>query len=281
MTAVWVAIYDNEPPAVFAFLDPDFVEVFEGDVSIYFGVFLSEEPAAEVSVRYRAVPDSAEEGLDFVAADGQLTFEPGVSDQFFEIQILEDIVLEDPESFTVELYDPNGIVLTQWRTCTVTILDNEPPSVLARFEKETVEVDEGTGTAQLRLVLAAPTPRDATVRYRTVAMTASSGQDYVAVVDEITFAAGQNEKMIGIEIVDDGVAEDPESFRVELYDPVDLDLGYPPSTTVEIFDNEPEPVTVTYSVGVDSSNWIQEPIGIDIVDGAATFSEPWPPRPTW
>ena len=77
LTAVWVAIYDNEPPAVFTFLDPDFVEVFEGDVSIQFGVFLSDDPAAEVSVRYRTVPDSAEEGLDFVAADGRLVFGPG------------------------------------------------------------------------------------------------------------------------------------------------------------------------------------------------------------
>ncbi len=277
LTAVWVAIYDNEPPAIFAFLDPDFMEVFEGDVSLPLVVFLSEEPATEVSVRYRTVPGSAEEGLDFVSADGQLIFGPGIQEQFFEIQVLEDIVLEDPESFSVELYDPNGVVLTQWWTTSVTILDNEPPSVLARFENETVEVDEGTGTAQLRLVLEAPTPRDATVRYRTVAMTATPGLDYVAVDDEVTIAAGQIEHIFDVGIVDDGFTEEPESFRVELYDPVDLDLGYPPFTTVEILDNEPEPVTVTYSVGVDSTNWIYEPIGIDIIDGNATFVEPWPP----
>ena len=163
-------------------------------------------------------------------------------------------------------------MLTQWRTCSVTILDNEPPSVLALFEvRRHVEVAEGSGTAQLNRSACGSDPERGHRPYRSFAKSATPDLDYVAIDGELPIPAGPVEDIFEIEIIEDGLTEDAEAFRVELYDPYDLDLGYPPFTDVTILDNEPEPETVTYSVGVDSSNWIYSPLGIDIVDGTATF----------
>ncbi len=98
--------------------------------------------------------------------------------------------------------------------------------------------------------------------------------DFEAIDGELTFWAGQVEQTIEISLVNDGTPEDPEGFRVELYGPYDIELGYPSFTDVEIVDDEPRPTAVAFSVGVDSENRLPGAIGIDITNGLATFAEP-------
>ncbi len=113
------------------------------------------------------------------------------------------------------------------------VFDNDEPPVLVTFESEAVELSEDAGTVQLGVRLEKPMTTDATVRYRTVAGSAVPELDFEAVDDELTFSAGQVERTIEISLVNDGTPEDPEDFRVELYDPYDLELGYPPFTDIE------------------------------------------------
>ena len=268
---VWIV--DNEPRPVIAFLEPEFIEVDEGDQTIEFTVQLTEPAATGMSVRVQTIADEAEPGLDFEAVDDLIEFTDGQWEHSFEIRLMEDLLYEGNESFGVRLYDPVGVILEFQYTSEILLVDNEEPPALVTFASESIDYSEGSGAAQLSIRLEKPMTRDATVRYRTVAGTAAPGLDFDAVDDEVFFQAGQVEKTIEVTFVNDGMPEDEETFRVELYDPVDLELGYPPFTDVVIEDDEPRPTTVRFSVGVDAENRLPGPIGIDIANGVATFSE--------
>jgi hypothetical protein len=275
----WILILDDEPRPVAAFLEPPEFELIEAPETIGFMVVLSEEPSAEARVRYRTVEGSASAGSDFTAADGELVFAPGESYQLFDIEVLDDAAREDTESFFVELYQPDGIILEyQWRT-EVTIVDDEPKVVRARFEQETVEIGEGSGALQVRVVLSGPAVEGASLRYRTLPGSAEAGLDFTAVDDVLSFAAGVSEGFITVSVIDDDASEETESFRVELYAPVELGLGFPDTVEVAMLDNEPRPAAVVFSVGADGNNWLPDPIGVDIEGGVATFAQPLPPGP--
>jgi len=272
MVTVWIE--DNEPRPIIAYLEPGFIEVNEGDGSIEFLVLLTEEPMVPVSVRYQTISGSAKPGFDYEVADDVLEFTAGQWEQSFQIQLVNDLLYEGIEAFGVRLYDPAGLILEFQHTSDVVVYDDDELPVLVTFENEAVEFSEDADTVQLGVRLEMPMTTDATVRYRTVAGSAVPELDFEAVDDELTFLAGQVEQTIEISLVNDGTPEDREDFRVELYDPHELGLGYPPFTQVGIVDDEPRPTTIAFSVGVDSENRLSGPIGIDITDGLATFAEP-------
>ncbi len=83
----------------------DAAPVPEG-VAVTFVVTLG--PASEriVSVSYRTVDGTATAGPDYVATDGTLRFEPGVTSRTIAVTTLADELLEGAERFTVELSEP-------------------------------------------------------------------------------------------------------------------------------------------------------------------------------
>ncbi len=78
------------------------------------------------SVRYRTSDGTALNGYDYVGTNNViLTFADGVTAQTISIPILEDLLVESPESFTVSLLNPFGAAIGQVGNATVTISDND------------------------------------------------------------------------------------------------------------------------------------------------------------
>ena len=71
-------------------------------------------PASEqvVSVSYRTLDGTAVAGLDYTAAEGTLSFEPGETTRTVAVTTLTDELVEGPERFTVELSDSVAAVVT-------------------------------------------------------------------------------------------------------------------------------------------------------------------------
>jgi hypothetical protein len=81
-----------------------------------------------VSVQYSTSDGSASADLDYTAAQGTLTFEEGVTNQTFQVAILDDSLIEGPELFYVALSNPEGgATLGPQSLATVTIRDNDVP----------------------------------------------------------------------------------------------------------------------------------------------------------
>lgn len=78
----------------------------------------------------------------------------------------------------------------------------------------------------------------ASIDYATSDGTASARSDYEAAIGTLQFAANEATKTITILIVDDRFGEGPETFNVNLSNPVGCTLGSPTSFTVTINSNE-------------------------------------------
>ena len=118
-----------------------------------------------------------------------------------------------------------------------------------------VQVAENVGTAKVAVTLSKSSLQTVTVDYVTSDGTATSGTDYVAASATLTFAPGETDKEIQVQITDDVVdeEEEDETFTVTLSNPNNASLGASAST-VTITDNDDPAVTVgfgqtAYSVG--------------------------------
>jgi secreted trypsin-like serine protease len=111
-----------------------------------------------------------------------------------------------------------------------------PPNI--EFQEPTYSVIEGV--SQVRLTLERTNPwGKATIRVATVNGTARTNSDFKSVSRVVTFKNGQSTATVTINIVNNRVKEDPESFTVVLSSPSSgWTLGSGSTATVTITDND-------------------------------------------
>jgi hypothetical protein len=95
-----------------------------GDPLVMVRITLSPRVARPVHVDFLTADSSAREGQDYRRAKGQVTFDPGATEQTIGIRIIGDEVAEEDESFLLRLHVAEYAVLDT-ESVTVTILDND------------------------------------------------------------------------------------------------------------------------------------------------------------
>jgi len=80
-----------------------------------------------VSVSYRTAPDTATSPADFTAASGVVTFAPGQTTATVAVTIQGDSVVENDESFTLQLDDTVNAFLADGTAIGTIINDDLPP----------------------------------------------------------------------------------------------------------------------------------------------------------
>ena len=89
------------------------------------------------------------------------------------------------------------------------------------------EGNSGTKPMAFHVSLNHASASPVTVHYTTVDGTAKAGSDYVATTGTVTFAPGQLNKTVSVQIKGDKVKEKNESFLVTLYDPTNGTISDP------------------------------------------------------
>lgn len=90
-----------------------------------------------------------------------------------------------------------------------------------------VVVDEAAGNAVFTVKLSVPAPHPVKVAFATANGSATAPADYTAANGTLTFDPGQTSKQVAVPIVNDGVDELDETFRVNLSSPVGAALTDP------------------------------------------------------
>ena len=126
---------EEDPTVVIA--DPDLAKECE-DEEVLFTVTLSKVSTEVITVNYATQDVSATAGLDYQAASGTLTFQPGETSKIVTISLISDEVSETPELFRVVLTNPIGALLGDAiGEATVQDCDDDPTAVeLVSFEVE-------------------------------------------------------------------------------------------------------------------------------------------------
>lgn len=199
-----------------------------------------------VSVQYATAGGSATEGGDYARAAGTLAWADGEdAPKTFAIQILQDTLVEGPESFTVTLSGATGgATIAPIGTATVTVADDDLPPVpqpagSIQFQQSESAVTEG-GTALLTVTRTGGSAGAVSVGYNTGAGSAQSGADYTAASGTLTWADGDaSPRTITVATIDDTVVESSETFFVNISNPTGgATLGNPNVVVATILDND-------------------------------------------
>jgi uncharacterized repeat protein (TIGR01451 family) len=185
---------------------------------------LSAPSGRTASVDYNTIADTAQMGVDFLPTNGTLIFLPGKTTANVTVLIPGDKILETNETFFVALSNPmNCDVATNLIACT--ILNNDPPPKAYIDDAGVVEGSSGNANVSLTVRLATASDLPVTMAYSTTNGTAVAGSDYVATSGVLTFAPGETNQTIQIEVVGDSDIEPLETFSVRLSNPTNAILA--------------------------------------------------------
>lgn len=100
---------------------------------------------------------------------------------------------------------------------TYTMTGVTPPPLPSVSIGAVSSAQENAGKVTFSLTLSQAAAQDVTVTFGTADHTARAGSDYAGLVQAVTFLAGETSKTFDVSLLDDGVAERPETFTVQIY----------------------------------------------------------------
>ncbi|RYE10623.1 MAG: aggregation factor core protein MAFp3, isoform C, partial [Sphingobacteriales bacterium] len=189
-----------------------------GSGTVTFTVTLTGAVQNAFTVAYASANGSAIAPGDYTAVSGTLTFaanSPTGTTRTITVPIINDLLSEGNETFTVGLSGITGPTTIATATGTATITDDDASSVAIN----NVTVDEAAGNAIFTVTLTGNVQNAFTVNYATANGTAVAGSDYTATTGTVTFPANSvtgATQTITIPILNDLITEATETFTVGL-----------------------------------------------------------------
>ena len=173
--------------------------------------------AAAYTIDYATEDGTAEAGADYTAANGQVRFPALETEQTITITVLDDAADEDREDFNGGRCPMHRTASVDFPTAPASVLieDDDPEPTLSVADAEATEGSPVSFT----VTLTPPSGRQVTVAVATsveTGDTATSGTDFTAKTETLTFAAGDTEQTFTVATAADSTAEDAEIFTVTL-----------------------------------------------------------------
>jgi hypothetical protein len=219
-------------------LSIDDVTAGEGPVATAtFMVSVSLASTDTVSVSYATAPGTAS-AFDFVPISGTLSFDPGVTTQPLVIDLQDDSLDEDDETFSVLLFSPAEAGIEDGEGSGTLTDDDAPPSL--SIASDIVVEGFGIRRVPIRVTLDAPSGRDVSVDYTVGPGSASPGSDFRAASGTLQFAPGVTTRTLFVWTKGDRADEPNESILVELQGAVNATLAAS-QATLTILDDDPPP----------------------------------------
>ncbi len=199
-------------------------------------------PVQTVRVAFETANETAMEPMDYLRQSGMLVFPPDTPRREVSVPIMDDTQEELEETFLLRLSQPEYAVLSTVEA-RGTIRDDDALPVMEI--EASVTVREEAGQAQFAVTLSRVlSGRDPQVEFSVLDETANAPLDYqVLTPSPLRFLSGETTKSIVVQIMDDEIHEEEETFRIQLRDPQNGVLGQSEAQGI-ILDNE-DPVTVS------------------------------------
>lgn len=202
------------PPTLISIDDVNVSEGHVGSQIVNFTVALSTAYTEPVTVNFTTANGTGQVGSDYELTAGTLTFEPGETTKLIPVSILGDRLGENNEYFFVNLSNPTNGGLADGQGV-ATIADDEPRISIS--DVSMTEGKSGTKSFVFTVSLSAAYDEPVTFSYLTNNGTATTGNnDYIFQSGTLTFAPGQTQLTITIQVVGNTKKEANEEFYVDL-----------------------------------------------------------------
>ena len=284
-SAATVSITDDDVPSVTVSFEQVEYTVAEGS-PVTVTVTLSVDPERTVEVPITVTPQDGATGADYSVAPSSVTFNSGDTAQTFTFTATQDTDNDDGERVRLSFGAlPDQVTAGATSEATVSITDNDVPSVMASFEQAAYTVAEGSPVT-VTVTLSVDPERTVEVPITVTPQDGASGADYSVAPSSVTFNAGDTQKTITFTATEDAEDDDDESVRLSFGTlPDQVTAGTPSEATVSITDDdvpsvtisfeqaaytvaEGSPVTVTVTLSVDPERTVEVPITVTPQDGA-------------
>ncbi len=126
----------------------------------------------------------------------------------------QGIITANGDTLSAKTVDPDPVTGSEASGRTVTLLEGELPTV--SIGDVSVAEDVASGEATVEISLSSASSTATTVNFKTVANSATSGQDYLEQNGTIIIPAGNLSASVAVAIIDDQLTEDDEQFFVDI-----------------------------------------------------------------
>jgi hypothetical protein len=209
-------------------------------------------------------------GVDFQSTAGTIVFAAGETSKTLPYTLVNDVVAEPTETFTIQLGAGDGsATLGAVFSTVVSITDNDTAPTIS-INSPTIAEGTGAGTTTLvfTVTLGAASGQTITANYATAAGTAASGTDFTATSGTLTFSPGDTTKTVSVTITRDSLSEATETLAVNLSGTTNINLtGSTLSGTGSITDDDTLP---TLSIGNRTVNELAGTVSVTVTLSAAS-----------
>src|SRR5581483_4146362 len=206
------------------------IQALETAGSVVFTVNRTAGSDGSATVDFATSDGTAIAGQNYVATNGQLTFEPGQLSAQFSVTALYDSAVQGNRSFNVSLNNAVGASLGT-ASAIVTLLDVDSG---VAFSTNSVTTNISAGNATITVLRFGATNSPVSVNYATSDRTAIAGRDYSTASGVLNFAAGQASATIHVPILNNGQPGPTKSFWIGLDSPSGASLLAPSVAAVTI-----------------------------------------------
>ena len=241
-----VSITDDDVPSVTASFEQSTYTVVEGDM-VTVKVKLDADPERTVTIPITATDQGGASGGDYSGVPASIEFNSGDTEKEITFVAASDSENDDGESVKLGFGAlPTGVSAGTTNEATVSITDDDVPSVTASFEQSTYTVVEGD-MVTVKVKLDADPERTVTIPITATDQGGASGGDYSGVPASIEFNSGDTEKEITFVAASDSENDDGESVKLGFGAlPTGVSAGTTNEATVSITDDDVPSVTASF-----------------------------------
>lgn len=206
-----LTILNDDSGGVIEFAGTNFVANEAGGIAEV-AVVRRQGQAEGVTVYFETSDLTASNRVDYLATSQLLFFGAGVRTQIVSVPLINNDVADGTRLVGLRLSNPTGgATLGPTAQAVLTILNDETG---VQFRRAAYTNAEGIGLALLTAERVGSTNDAVTAEYTTQDGTGRAGQDYMARAGTLTFLPGVTKYVIGVTLLDDTLAEGPETFQV-------------------------------------------------------------------
>ncbi|WP_374562874.1 beta strand repeat-containing protein [Ideonella sp.] len=273
----WGSIADNDATTGAPALSVGDGIVDEATGRVTFTITLDKPSTSQVSVNYATADGTASsKGGDYEAQAKQtLVFAPGEVSKTVTVDLLGDTTNESTEYFDLVLSGALNATIADARGHLFIPQNDGTTSSLPTISAAAISAQEGGGFIEFVVSLSAPSTSTVSVSYSNANGTAANGSDYQALSGVLTFTPGQTTQIVRMPVLDDLSAESTETFKLNLFSPVNGQVGTS-EVVASIIDNDsaPPPGLVDFGtgnadvlIGRPGANEVEGGAGNDALDG--------------
>ena len=245
LVATGTIIDDDDPQVTISFGSAAYTVVEGGTIEVT--VTLSADPERPVTIPLTTIDQGGAAGSDYSGVPASLTFNSGDTEKTFTFSATQDTDNDDGESVKLGFGTmPTGVSAGTTDAATVSITDDDDPTVNIRFEQGTYTVAEGS-TVDVKLKLNADPERTIAFPLSRTNQGGASSSDYF-VPASVEFASGETEKTITFSATQDTVDDDDEKVKLGFGTmPAGASAVSPTEAMVSITDDDHPQVTVSFA----------------------------------